>query len=249
MPGASRPDGVIARVSRAPSSAASAFILRTALGTPPSLRASACATSLPDAISRACMSCSTVYSPPLRRPMQEHSWSRSSWVATTVVSSGSSLATTMASSTFITDAGRCLPCGSNEASTAPLSMSASTQLAAVRSSGSGLAFGGSTRPHSARRSPPTGVSGTGSGLGGFVPSGTCSDVSTGGGGLSRLSHGDACVRADCAVPVGAASAAVAISVHAVRTRAMTGRRTVEGTRPGYPPRSSDAHPPRRILLG
>jgi hypothetical protein len=79
----------------------------------------------------------------------------------------SSFATTIASSTLMTLAGRWRPCGSYAAMTAPLSMSASNHDAAVMPLGGCAWFGGRIRPHSPSRSPPIGFSGTSSGIGAF----------------------------------------------------------------------------------
>jgi hypothetical protein len=192
---------------------------------------------LPDRITSACSSWSTVYSPPGPMPTFVPSWLASSCVPVTFVSGRSSRMTTMESRTLISDAGRSRACGSFAARTAPESRSEMIQVAAVTAGGA-AAPSGVTMPHSPIRAPPTGSSGTGSGSGLGLPGAGSSDVSIGGGGSWRcwqappLPSGDGwpwrALRA--ATAPGAATIAVMTRAHNDRMSAGTdlvaARRTV-----------------------
>ncbi len=83
----------------------------------------------------------------------------------------------IATSTLMMLAGRCRPCGSLAAMTAPLSRSATSQASAETSFGSAGVFGAVTMPQLPSASPPTGLAGTASGIGGS-PAVGASDEST-----------------------------------------------------------------------
>ena len=93
----------------------------------------------------------------------------------------------IATSTLMTLAGRCRPCGSRAAMTAPLSRSATSHASAETSPGGGGVLGAAMMSQLLSASPPTGFGGTGSGSGGSPAVGT-SEESTAGGV-------DTCVRA------------------------------------------------------
>src|ERR1700733_2278157 len=86
----------------------------------------------------------------------------------------------IATSTLMMLAGRCRPCGSLAAITAPLSRSATSHASAETSFGNGGVPGAAIIPQSPSASPPTGFAGTASGSGGSPARGT-SDESTAGG--------------------------------------------------------------------
>nr|AAA17325.1 L308_C1_151 [Mycobacterium leprae] len=86
----------------------------------------------------------------------------------------------MANSTLMMLAGRCRPCGSRAAMTAPLFRSATSHASAERSPGTGGVSGAVTIPQLFSAAPPTGLGGTASGIGGLPVWGT-SDESTAGG--------------------------------------------------------------------
>ena len=142
--------------------------------------ASACAASLPECISSPCSSWLTVNTPPSSTPTLVPSAAASSAVPGTDLFRGSELMAAIATSTLMMLAGRCRPCGSFAASTAPLSRSATSQASAETSFGTGGVSGAVTMPQPASASPPTGLGGTASGIGGSPARGT-SDESTAGG--------------------------------------------------------------------
>src|SRR5439155_8903650 len=90
----------------------------------------------------------------------------------------------IATSTLMMLAGRCRPCGSRAAMTAPLSRSATSQASAEMSSGTGGVLGAATMPQLPSALPPIGLGGNASGIGGSPALGT-SDESTAGGVLIR----------------------------------------------------------------
>ena len=90
----------------------------------------------------------------------------------------------IATSTLMTLAGRCRPCGSLAAMTSPVSRSATSHASAEMSLGSGGVPGAATTPQPASALPPSGLAGTGSGSGGSPTAGT-SDESTAGGVVTR----------------------------------------------------------------
>ncbi len=93
----------------------------------------------------------------------------------------------IATSTLMTLAGRCRPCGSRAAITAPLSRSATSQASAETSPGAGALPGAVMMPQPPSALPPTGVGGTTSGSGGSPAAGT-SDESTAGGVDTLYGH-------------------------------------------------------------
>src|SRR6201998_202123 len=184
MPGPSNPDGGGTPVSWPPSLAASTLIFSTACCIPPSCVASAWAASLPECISSPCSSWLTVYTPPASTPTLVPSAAASSSVPSTDLLRGNALRDAIATSTLMMLAGRCRRGGSLAAMTAPLSRSATSHASAETSPGGGGVFGAATTPQPPSASPPTGLGGTASGIGGSPAIGT-SEESTAGGVDSR----------------------------------------------------------------
>src|SRR6185369_13006810 len=108
----------------------------------------------------------------------------SSWVPATTLWIGRSLIASMAMSTLMMLAGRCLPCGSRAAMMSPVSRSATTHASAEMSLGTGGVPGAVMMPQPDSASPPSGEAGTGNGCGGSPAVGT-SEESTAGGVVTR----------------------------------------------------------------
>src|SRR6476469_1906408 len=102
----------------------------------------------------------------------------SSGVPATTLWICSSLSASVATSTLMMLAGRCLACGSLAAMTSPVSRSATSQASAEMSPGTGGVPGAVITPQ-----PPSGSEGTANGCGGSPAVGT-SDESTAGGVLT-----------------------------------------------------------------
>ena len=90
----------------------------------------------------------------------------------------------IATSTLMTLAGRCRPCGSLAAMTSPLSRSAISHASAEMSLGSGGVPGAAMTPQPDSALPPSGLAGTGRGSRRITGGGT-SDESTAGGVVTR----------------------------------------------------------------
>src|ERR1700739_3882339 len=142
--------------------------------------ASAWAASLPGCISSPCSNWTTVYTPPASTPTLVPSAAASSSVPWIGLLRGSALMTAIATRTLMMLAGRCRPCGSLAAMTAPLSRSATSHGSAETSPASAAVPGATTTPQLPSASPPTGFGGTARGIGGSPAVGT-SEESTAGG--------------------------------------------------------------------
>src|SRR5437588_345503 len=118
--------------------------------------------------------------PPGATPTLVPSAAASSGVPLTVLLRLSSLIDAIATSTLMTLAGRCRPCGSRVAMIAPLSRSATTQASAEMSPGTGGVLAAAMTPQPPSALPPIGEVGTCSGSGGSPAWGT-SEESTAGG--------------------------------------------------------------------
>ncbi|SHN45478.1 hypothetical protein SAMN05443668_11269 [Cryptosporangium aurantiacum] len=215
-PGPSRPDGVTAWVSFAPSLAAVAFIAASPPfmpESPPASRASTFAASLPETSIRPSRIVSILYRPPSTSPTAElpDSNARSPAVTVTTWLGFTSGSAVRAVSSFSVLAGGCRACGAQAASTSPLSRSATTQERALRLFGRPPdAVSGITRPVLPIRSPPTGSS-VSSVVGGVGRGGALI-----GGDALAIGHGGS-----SAAAAGAAAGPVTVSPLTAHTSAST----------------------------